>query len=135
PNGPGHLRCPGGLARPRLHRNETMQAPGLDQLSALSDLAEPRALAGESVRLAAGLARVATGTSNVAPGPRDKRFSDPAWSENPVYRRWAQGYLVWSQSMQRLAGRPALREDWRREARARAAAEKLIDAAAPNNLL
>jgi len=112
-----------------------MPAPDLDQLAAFSDLVEPRALAGESVRLAAGLARVATGTSNVAPAPRDKRFSDPAWDENPVYKRWAQAYLVWAQSMQRLASRPGLREDWRREARARAAAEKLIDAAAPSNLL
>jgi poly[(R)-3-hydroxyalkanoate] polymerase subunit PhaC len=112
-----------------------MQAPGLDQISAFSDLVEPRALAAESVRLAAGLARVATGTSNVAPAPRDRRFSDPAWAENPVYKRWAQAYLVWSQSVQRLAARPALREDWKREARARAAAEKVIDAAAPSNLL
>src|SRR3954469_9646124 len=112
-----------------------MQAPGLDQISAFSDLVEPRALAAESVRLAAELTRVATGTSNVAPAPRDRRFSDPAWAENPVYKRWAQAYLVWSQSVQRLAARPALREDWKREARAGAAAEKVIDAAAPSNLL
>src|SRR5262245_18201862 len=100
PNGPRRARGPGVGLRARLDPNVTMQAPGIDQLSACSDLVEPRALAGESVRLAAGLARVAAGTSNVAPAPRDKRFSDPAWAENPMYKRWAQAYLVWAQSMQ-----------------------------------
>jgi polyhydroxyalkanoate synthase len=107
----------------------------LETLSALVDLAEPRALAAESVRIAAGLARVALGASDIAPSPKDRRFSDPAWSENAVYRRWAQAYLVWADAMQRLTNTPRLRADWRRESRARAAATKLIDAAAPSNVL
>jgi polyhydroxyalkanoate synthase len=105
----------------------------LGALSALADIGEPRALAAESVRVAAGLARVALGTSDVAPSPRDKRFTDPAWSENPLYRRWAQAYLVWAEGVQRLATRP--RDDWRRESRAQSAATKIVDAAAPSNLL
>src|SRR5262245_41432724 len=135
PNGRAHRLAAGGVQASWLSQKQTMQAPGHDLHSAFWDLIEPRALAGESVRLAGGLARVATGTSHVAPAPRDKRFSDPAWAENPLYKRWAQAYLVWSQSMQRLASRPALREDWKREARARAAADRLIGAAAPSNLL
>jgi polyhydroxyalkanoate synthase subunit PhaC len=105
----------------------------LGALSALADIGEPRALAAESVRVAADLARVALGTSDVAPSPRDRRFSDPAWSENPLYRRWAQAYLVWAAGVERLANRK--RDDWRRESRAQAAATKLVDAAAPSNLL
>ena len=101
--------------------------------SALADIGEPRALAAESVRVAAELTRVALGVSDVEPSPRDKRFSDPAWSENLLYRRWAQAYLVWAAGVERLATRP--RDDWRRESRALSAATKIVDAAAPSNLL
>jgi polyhydroxyalkanoate synthase len=105
----------------------------LGALSALADIGEPRALAAESVRVAAELARVALGRSEVAPSPRDRRFSDPAWSENPIYRRWAQAYLVWAEGVERLAGRK--HDDWRRESRAQSAATKIVEAAAPSNLL
>jgi polyhydroxyalkanoate synthase len=105
----------------------------LGALSALADIGDPSAFAAESVRVATELARVALGTSDVEPSPRDKRFSDPAWSENPLYRRWAQAYLVWAAGVQRLATRP--RDDWRRESRAQSAATKIVDAAAPSNLL
>jgi polyhydroxyalkanoate synthase len=110
-------------------------ADRLGALTALADLGEPRALAAESVRVAAGLARVALGASDVKPSPRDRRFADPAWSENLLYKRWAQAYLVWAEAVGRLASTSRLRADWRRESRARAAAEKLVDAAAPSNLL
>ncbi|MCW3062867.1 MAG: Poly-beta-hydroxybutyrate polymerase domain protein [Solirubrobacterales bacterium] len=110
-------------------------AERLDALRALADLADPGALAAESVRVATGLALVAIGASDAAPSPTDRRFSDPAWSENLLYRRWMQAYLVWADAVQRLASTPRLREDWRRESRARAAATKLVDAAAPNNVL
>jgi polyhydroxyalkanoate synthase len=104
-------------------------------LTAFVELAEPRALADESLRVAADLARVMLGASDLAPSSRDRRFSDPAWSENPLYRRWMQGYLAWAAGVERLASAPRLRDDWRRAWRARAASEKLIDAAAPSNLL
>jgi polyhydroxyalkanoate synthase len=117
---------------------QAVQAPldggdRLGALSALADIGEPRALAAESVRVAAELARVALGRSDVTPSPRDKRFSDPAWELNPLYRRWAQAYLVWAAGVERLATRP--RDDWRRESRAQSAAAKIVDAAAPSNLL
>jgi polyhydroxyalkanoate synthase len=106
-----------------------------ERIAPLADLVEPRALAAESLKVMAGLAKVAIGVSDVEPPERDRRFSDPAWTRNPLYHRWAQAYLVWAQSVDRLATRPGLREDWRRESRARAAAAKLVDAAAPTNLL
>jgi polyhydroxyalkanoate synthase len=110
-------------------------ADRLDALRALADLAEPSALAAESVRVAAGLALVALGMSDVAPSPTDRRFADPAWSENLLYRRWAQAYLVWADGVERLASTPRLRADWRRESRARSTVTKLVDAAAPSNVL
>jgi polyhydroxyalkanoate synthase subunit PhaC len=104
-------------------------------LSAVTELTEPRALATETCRVMAGLAKVALGISDVEPSERDKRFSDPAWSENPLYRRWGQAYLVWAEAVERLASTPRLRADWRRESRARSTAAKLVGAAAPTNFL
>ncbi len=97
---------------------------------------ELNALTTESLKVATGLAKVAIGRSDVTPEPRDKRFADPAFTENPLYRRWAQAYLVCADAIERIAvAGPRRRGDWRREVRARAAATKLIDAAAPTNLL
>jgi polyhydroxyalkanoate synthase len=111
------------------------RADGFDVLAGLADLGEPAAFMREWVRMATGLAQVALGASDVAPSAGDKRFADPAWSDNPLYRRWAQAYLVWAEAVERLADTPRLEADWRRQWRARAAATKLIDAAAPSNLL
>ena len=96
---------------------------GVDRLGALPARADIRAFATESVRVAAGLTRVAFGMSNVEPAPRDKRFADPAWSDNPIYQRWAQAYLVWAESVERFASSPHLQSDWRRGMRVRAAAD------------
>jgi polyhydroxyalkanoate synthase subunit PhaC len=104
-------------------------------LDALGDLAQPRALAAESARVMTGMAKVALGVSDVNVPEDDKRFADPAWTDNPVYRRWAQSYLLWAEAVERLAGRPGMQPDWRREARARLAATLLTDAAAPTNVL
>jgi polyhydroxyalkanoate synthase len=104
-------------------------------LDALADLTEPRALAAESARVAAEMTRIALGVSDVTVPEDDKRFADPAWTQNPLYRRWAQSYLVWADAVERLASRPRVPADWRREARARYAASLIIDAAAPTNLL
>jgi len=127
------------LPRPDLSLASPPRPPGTgsdrrDVLGGLADLADPVALSRESARAAAGLARVALGASDITPSD-DRRFTDPAWSENPVYRRWAQAYLVWARSVLRLADTPRLQADWRRGWRASAAAEKLVDAAAPSNLL
>jgi polyhydroxyalkanoate synthase subunit PhaC len=39
------------------------------------------------------LLRIALGTSKVEPEEKDKRFADPAWRQNPLYRRTMQTYL------------------------------------------
>jgi polyhydroxyalkanoate synthase len=103
-------------------------------LDALADLTEPHALAEESARLAAELANVALGVSDVTV-PDDKRFADPTWTENPVYRQWAQSYRLWADAVDRLAATPRQAPDWRREARARFLATLITDAAAPTNQL
>jgi polyhydroxyalkanoate synthase len=53
-----------------------------------------RALNREGGALAAELAHILLGSSEITPDRKDWRFTDPAWSENPVYRRVAQSYLA-----------------------------------------
>ena len=57
-------------------------------------LAQGRPVRREATRLARECARIARGTEEHLPSPRDKRFADPAWSLNPVYRRLSQAYLA-----------------------------------------
>jgi polyhydroxyalkanoate synthase len=52
------------------------------------------ALNRESLALAAELAWIVAGGSEITPDRKDWRFADPAWSQHPVYRRVAQGYLA-----------------------------------------
>ena len=59
----------------------------------------------------------------------DKRFADPAWSENPAFFAVRQGYLVASQLVSDLLAAGA--GDLARDARARLATGFLLDALAP----
>ena len=54
----------------------------------------PERLATRLGGLAGELARIAVGASEVAPSTRDRRFADPAWTQNPVLRRLVQAYLA-----------------------------------------
>ena len=48
----------------------------------------------QAAQLGAELGRIAAGRSSVAADPRDRRFADPAWKDNPVLRRSVQAYLA-----------------------------------------
>ena len=96
-------------------------------LAATPDAASrARALAGE-------LARVAAGTSSVTPARGDTRFADPAWQRSPLYRRVGQAYLATADAITAAVDGAGL--DWRQAAQARFAAEVLVSAAAPTNVL
>ena len=84
-----------------------------------------------TAKTARELGRVAIGTSQVAPGKRDKRFADPAWTGNPVLHRICQTYLVASQTLEHVVDDADL--DWRSEQQMRYAVQMLVDALAPSN--
>jgi len=94
---------------------------------------QPGLLASRAGGLAAELARVAGGTSAVAPGKRDRRFTDPAWTGNPVLRRLMQAYLTAGDTALGLVDDLPL--DWRDAERLRFAVSNLVDALAPSNSL
>ncbi len=92
---------------------------------------QPGLVASRAGGLAAELARVAGGGSAVAPGAKDRRFADPAWSANPVLRRVMQAYLATGAAAAGLVEDVPL--DWRDAERMRFAVSNLIDALAPSN--
>ena len=47
------------------------------------------------------LVKISLGRSEVAPEKGDKRFADPAWQQNPLFRATMQSYLTWGTGMER----------------------------------
>lgn len=45
------------------------------------------------------LKNVMLGQSALKPEDGDRRFNDPAWSQNPLYRRYLQTYLAWRKEL------------------------------------
>jgi len=96
-------------------------------------LARTNHAAGRTGSLLRELTVVAAGRSALAPGRGDTRFADPAWVQNPVYRRLGQGYLAVARAITDAVDAADL--DWRRAAQARFAAGALVSALAPTNTL
>jgi polyhydroxyalkanoate synthase len=92
---------------------------------------------GRVARHAAALTRevgvVTVGGSSIAPAKGDKRFADPAWEANPLYRRLMQAYLAFSEELDEFVEEGDL--SWRDRELARFAANALSAALAPTNTL
>lgn len=58
----------------------------------------------------AELKNVILGQSDLTPAADDRRFSDPAWSQNPLYKRYMQTYLAWRQELNSWADNSSLSE-------------------------
>ena len=92
----------------------------------------PRTSAQRLRDLAGELARIGAGTSTVTPSRRDRRFTDPAWVENPLLRRLVQGYLATEQTASALVEDAGL--GTRDQQRVRFFVENLLQAMSPSNL-
>jgi polyhydroxyalkanoate synthase len=105
-------------------------------MSAAAVFGPARGLAREVSGLGLELARIAAGRSQVEPRPRDRRFADPAWRENPLYHRIGQSYVAAADVLQKVVEEYArTTQRHGRAERARFAAEVLRSAAAPTNFL
>jgi polyhydroxyalkanoate synthase subunit PhaC len=91
----------------------------------------PQIVTRRARRLAAELGKIATGNSAIAAPPRDRRFADPAWHDNPLLRRAVQAYLAAGQTAGALLAEADL--DWRDNERLAFLLGNLIAAAAPSN--
>ncbi len=77
------------------------------------------------------LASIATGTSDRAPVKADSRFSDPAWSGNPLLKRSMQTYLAAAEMVQNLFAEADL--NWRDAERIRFVLDVILESSAPSN--
>jgi polyhydroxyalkanoate synthase len=94
---------------------------------------EPGVVMATTLEAAGQLLEVLVGRSDVTAEPRDKRFADRVWSENPVYRRLLQAYLVDARAV--LAVVDEVDMDPKSRERARFAMSLFTEAAAPTNTL
>ncbi len=82
--------------------------------------------------LAVELTRIGLGVSELGPVPGDRRFTDPAWEQNPLLRRILQTYLAADRTVDQLIDGSGL--GWRDDQRVRFLAENLFAALAPSNV-
>ena len=96
-------------------------------------LRRPLVLVEQQAAFLQELVRIATGESTLVPDEGDRRFQDPAFSQNVVYRSWLQAYLAWRNSARAFvdkAGLPTITA-----ARAQFLLSLVTEAAAPTNFL
>ncbi len=91
----------------------------------------PRQAGRQAALLGTELGRIAAGRSTITAAPRDRRFSDPAWTGNPFLRRSVQAYLAAAESAEALVAGAEL--GWRDDTRLKFLLANLIAAAAPSN--
>ncbi|GAC1338527.1 MAG: class II poly(R)-hydroxyalkanoic acid synthase [Candidatus Dormibacteria bacterium] len=96
-------------------------------------VSEPAVALDHGFQLAGHLVRVAAGSSTVVADPKDRRFADPAFADNPLYRRLMQTYLATRTEL--LATVDDLSLDEKSADRARFALSLLTEALAPTNTL
>ena len=94
---------------------------------------QPQVVARRALELAQDEAKVMLGSSDIAPAPKDRRFTDDAWSTNPVYKRIAQTYLAADKAVHGIVA--DLDVDDKTRLRTEFLADLVTDAAAPTNTL
>src|SRR5215469_12101320 len=96
-------------------------------------LSNPVVALRQSLALFTEFGRIATGSSALAPDPKDRRFADPAWKDNAAYHALAQSYLAWGNVLYRFLDEAKIGD--RDAERARFLVSLLVDALAPTNWL
>ena len=100
--------------------------------SHVSSAAEAQSIARESMRLYEEWLKILWGTSDKQIPPKDPRFADPVWRDNPAYNRLAQSYLTFCDAVDSIVGE---NPDWRARERTRFLTGILTSAMAPTNTL
>jgi polyhydroxyalkanoate synthase len=99
---------------------------------AVSLAGKPGLTARRLAELGAEAGRVLNGTSTVAPHRGDRRFTDVAWTENPLLKRLVQLYLAGGHTAEQLVTDADLNP--RDGKRVRFFLENVIEATAPSNV-
>ena len=78
---------------------------------------DPRVVLREQLNFSRELLKISTGNSQLAPDPKDRRFSHEVWQKNGFYKRLMQAFLAWRQSMQNALEQANASADDRERAR------------------
>ena len=135
-----------GVLAPESGLVEDLDAAGLGGAFAQAvraNLQHPEAATRAAARLAADVAQIPLVTATrwlggsaeppVQVDPKDRRFADPAWADNPAFYALRLAYLAGSRFAREVTTSAALPADM--SAKARLATDLLIDAIAPTNFL
>jgi len=99
-------------------------------------LGQPRSVRREVRRFGRDTVRIVAGKSDRTPSKGDRRFTDPAWTDNPLFRRMGQEYLSACESLASLVDDLEQgNRTWQEAERARFVMNILMSAIAPTNLL
>ena len=101
-------------------------------MSAATSAVNAGALARESAKLYTEWVKIMWGKSERELPQKDWRFADPAWKDNPLYTRMAQGYLAFCDSVDKVV---ADNPDWKKRERAKFLTGILTSAMSPTNTL
>ncbi|MBL4870024.1 MAG: class II poly(R)-hydroxyalkanoic acid synthase, partial [Robiginitomaculum sp.] len=94
---------------------------------------QPRPLAKNVASYGKELSKIVKGTSELAPERRDRRFMDPTWQYNPIYKRGLQSWLAMRQGLEGWIDDSGI--SGADKARSRFVLDILIDSFAPTNTL
>ncbi|NTZ83901.1 alpha/beta fold hydrolase [Burkholderia metallica] len=94
---------------------------------------QPSLVARQETVLAGEMTRVLFGTADIEPPQGDRRFADPAWHDNALYRMTMQGYFAWRDAFTGFVDRSAL--DPKSKERAQFVLSLFADAMSPTNTL
>jgi polyhydroxyalkanoate synthase len=94
-------------------------------------LRQPHQVLAHGFTFAAEATRIVAGASELAPDPKDRRFQDPTWKGNELYRRGLQLYLAANKEVQDWVDASIPDSDDRR--RAHFVLSLFTDALAPSN--
>jgi poly[(R)-3-hydroxyalkanoate] polymerase subunit PhaC len=99
--------------------------------AAVSLVRHPGSMGRRLVDLGLELGRVTVGRSHLAPAKRDRRFTDPAWRDNPLLVRIVQTYLAVARTAESLLSDAEL--SWEDRERMTFVLDNVLQALAPSN--
>ncbi|WP_371396514.1 alpha/beta fold hydrolase [Fretibacter rubidus] len=94
---------------------------------------QPRPFAKHLRNYGKEMLEIAKGTSELAPHAKDRRFKDPTWSENPLYKRGLQSWLAMRRELNGWIADSGMHPA--DQSRAQFVLDLVVDSLAPTNTL
>jgi len=110
-------------------RAEDMFAAGTNLIRAMAG--QPQAMMAQWTSFAEDASAIMTQSSEIAPDPKDRRFADTGWKNNPFSKGVMQAYLSWGEKLTQTVEELDLPD--KDAARARLVTSIFVDTMSPSN--